>query len=100
LYFKAADVFINPVQGGGGIKTKLIDALAYGTTAISSANGANGVVQSTVVGKLIITPDYDAHAMAGKIMDVSIMIKSIPTPQSFYDYYNWGKNIKRIIYAI
>jgi polysaccharide biosynthesis protein PslH len=100
LYFKAADVFINPVQGGGGIKTKLIDALAYGTTAISSANGANGVVQSTVVGKLIITPDYDAHAMAEKIMDVSKTKIVVPTPDAFYDYYNWENCINRLLQTI
>jgi polysaccharide biosynthesis protein PslH len=96
IYFKAADLFINPVQGGGGIKTKLIDALAYGTTAISSENGANGVVKATVDHKLFITADYDAEAMAEKIIDILNETNYTPTPQSFYDYYNWTKITKRI----
>jgi polysaccharide biosynthesis protein PslH len=101
VYFKGADVFINPVQGGGGIKTKLIDALAYGTTAISSANGANGVVLATVAQKLIITPDYDAQAMCTKILEISQnRNQTMPTPASFYNYYNWQKVVANMLQQI
>ncbi len=99
-YFKAADVFINPVQGGGGIKTKLIDALAYGATSISSSNGANGVAYHTVKNKLHITPDYDANAMANKIIEILSTSNNMPTPTSFYNYYNWKNCIATILAQI
>lgn len=35
LYFKGCNVFINPVQIGGGIKTKLVEALGYNLNAVS-----------------------------------------------------------------
>jgi hypothetical protein len=42
IYFKGADVFINPVSYGGGIKTKLVEALGYNLNAVSTSNGAIG----------------------------------------------------------
>ncbi|MCY7293126.1 MAG: glycosyltransferase, partial [Ferruginibacter sp.] len=35
LFFKGADLFLNPVITGGGIKTKLVEALGNGLTVIS-----------------------------------------------------------------
>jgi polysaccharide biosynthesis protein PslH len=99
-YFKAADVFINPVQGGGGIKTKLVDALSFGTTAISSANGANGLVKSVVQNKLIITPDYDGVAMAKAIINVCTTNNNEPTPSSYYNYYYWPNIVANVLKAI
>ncbi len=97
VYFKGADVFINPVQGGGGIKTKLVEALAYGTTTISSKDGAKGLIQSTAVGKLIITPDFDGITMAKKIIEEVLKTANIPTPKSYYDYYYWPNIAQKVV---
>ncbi|HEY1872204.1 MAG TPA: glycosyltransferase family 4 protein, partial [Chitinophagaceae bacterium] len=43
MYFKAADLFLNPVQSGGGIKTKMVEAIAFGTTVITTETGAAGI---------------------------------------------------------
>jgi polysaccharide biosynthesis protein PslH len=43
LYFKGADIFINPVIDGGGIKTKVVEALGYDLSVISTASGAIGI---------------------------------------------------------
>ncbi len=99
MYFKAADVFINPVQGGGGIKTKLVDALSYGTTAISSVDGAKGLVQKVAGNKLHITPDYNGTAMAKKIIEV-LAQPYMPTPASYYAYYNWSKITERLLLSL
>jgi hypothetical protein len=85
------------VQGGGGIKTKLVEALAYGTTTISSKDGAKGLIQSTAVGKLIITPDFDGITMAKKIIEEVLKTANIPTPKSYYDYYYWPNIAQKVV---
>ncbi len=42
-YFKAADIFLNPILSGGGVKTKAIEALAMNCTVISTELGAMGI---------------------------------------------------------
>ncbi len=42
-YFAAADVFINPVQQGGGIQTKNIEALSYGCHLVCFENMLYGL---------------------------------------------------------
>jgi glycosyltransferase involved in cell wall biosynthesis len=59
VYFKGADVFINPVVDGGGIKTKLVEALGYNTKTISTLNGSLGVSPEETGGQLVIVPDHD-----------------------------------------
>src|SRR5687768_12835629 len=39
IYFKGVDVFINPLTDGGGIKTKLVEALGYDLNVVSTING-------------------------------------------------------------
>jgi polysaccharide biosynthesis protein PslH len=97
--FKAADVFVNPVIGGGGIKTKLIEAIAYGTTVVSSTDGAIGFVEATAPDKIIICTDDDAQEMCNAVLKV-LQSTYKPTPQSFYDYYNWNTNAQKAIQAM
>ncbi len=42
-YLTGCNVFLNPVLSGGGIKTKLVEALAYDLNAVSTENGAIGI---------------------------------------------------------
>jgi polysaccharide biosynthesis protein PslH len=95
-YFKAADVFMNPVLGGGGVKTKLVDAIAFGTPSVSTANGAIGLYTNTTGDMLHVVEDNDWNQFAETVL--LTMKKNIPpsTPQSFYAYYNWESNAKRI----
>jgi polysaccharide biosynthesis protein PslH len=95
--FKGVDVFINPVQGGGGIKTKLVDALSFGTTAISSVDGAKGLVAKAAGEKLIITPDFDGKTMAKEIIKYLNLNTNTATPNSYYEYYNWQKIVERVV---
>jgi polysaccharide biosynthesis protein PslH len=96
-YFLAADIFVNPVQGGGGIKTKLIESIAFGCTCVSSADGAKGLVQSTCPAKLIISKDYDGADMAQKILPLLAQSHLPETPTSYYNYYNWDKIMERVV---
>ena len=45
-----ADVFINPITSGGGIKVKIMEALSYGLPVVSTVHGAKGI-DKTVTGR-------------------------------------------------
>jgi polysaccharide biosynthesis protein PslH len=87
LYFKAADLFLNPVISGGGIKTKLIESIAWGTTVVSTETGAAGVGRETCGEKLVIVKDGDWPAFAKQVILKSLVNSS--TPAAFYNSYSW-----------
>lgn len=93
-YTKAADLFLNPVNTGGGVKTKMIEALGMGVTVVATKNGAIGVDKYVCGEKLKIVENDDWKGFAE-------MIKaSLPprkeTPQEFYEKYNW-RNITKMV---
>jgi len=98
LYFKAADLFINPVLGGGGIKTKLVEALGFGTTSISAKTGSLGCNLEACGDKLVVIKDYDWDAFAKAI--VENLLQDIQTPNSFYDQYYWGNITRKALEAL
>jgi len=87
LFFKGADLFLNPVISGGGIKTKLVEALGNGLTAVSCKSGAFGVPVETVNDKLLVADDFDWEMFAQKIL---IADKDAVTPTSFFNHFYWG----------
>jgi glycosyltransferase involved in cell wall biosynthesis len=95
LYFKAADIFINPVLSGGGIKTKLVEALGYNTTVISAATGAIGCDREASGDKLVVIKDNDWAAFTEAIIEK--LHQPITTPDSFYAKYYWGNITKKAL---
>ena len=95
MYFKAADIFLNPVQSGGGIKTKMVESIAYGTTVIATETGATGINRSICGEKLYVVPDNDWNKFAEWVAK-SAAHQSV-TPSSYYDEYYWGNIIKRLL---
>lgn len=88
-YFLAADIFLNPISDGGGIKTKLVEALAAGGSAISFQTGALGIPKEVSEQKLIIVPDCETEAMVKAIQHTIPDLKA-PMPVDFYSYFYWG----------
>lgn len=87
LYFKGADVFLNPIVEGGGIKTKLVEALGHNMNAVSSFNGAIGVDPVLCNGKLFITDD----ALTGFAEAVMQACRyEATTPETYYQHFYWG----------
>ena len=86
LYFKAADIFINPVVDGGGIKTKVVEALGYDLSVLSTESGAIGIPPQITGGKLEILPDNDWNEFASRIilMDTDKTIAS-----SYFEHFYW-----------
>ncbi|MES2430919.1 MAG: glycosyltransferase family 4 protein [Bacteroidota bacterium] len=87
IYFKGADIFINPVVDGGGIKTKLVEAIGYNLSAVSSQSGAIGVPLNITDGKLIVVADGDWENFAERIITLST---NNDTPYSFFQHFYWG----------
>jgi glycosyltransferase involved in cell wall biosynthesis len=91
VYFKGADIFINAVVEGGGIKTKMVEALGYNTKVISTQNGSIGVAEHETAGKLIVVKDKDWEGFS-KQMILAAGSPATQIPDSFYKKFYW-KNI-------
>jgi polysaccharide biosynthesis protein PslH len=87
-YFKAADLFLNPIISGGGVKTKAIEAIAMNCTVISTEIGALGLKREVCGAKLHVVADNDWSAFSTTLIQ-NFHQNSI-TPPSFFDYYYWG----------
>jgi len=94
-YIKAADVFLNAVISGGGVKTKIVEAIANGTTVISTTTGARGIVKEVCGEKLIIVADNNPDEFVNAI--IANADRLIPTPPEYYDYYFYENIITRLI---
>jgi hypothetical protein len=89
LYFKGADIFINPVTEGGGIKTKLVESLAMGCSAISFENGAIGIPRDITGSELVVVPDHDIENFAKSVVSCIHQRKKNLAP-SFFEHFYWG----------
>ena len=79
------------MQDGGGIKTKLVEALAFGKPCVSSINGAFGVPVDRTGGRLRIVPDHDWQAYVTALL--ACMNETIRNDHAaFYQQFCW-KNI-------
>lgn len=97
-YYKAADIVLNPVISGGGVKTKVVEAIAFGTTVISTESGAAGMDRNAAGKKLIVVKDSDWEKFGEAIINNSNAISS--SAAGFYNIYSWKKIIQRIIIVL
>ncbi len=97
IYFKGADIFINPVIEGGGIKTKLVEALGYNLSAVSTKSGSIGVPAKITGNKMYIIEDGNWQLFANAIYQADTSLNTAP---AFYDHFYWGNiaaKVKQII---
>ncbi len=87
-YFLGSDIFINPVIEGGGIKTKLVEALGFNVPCITTASGAIGIPEHVTGNNMLIIKDNDWSAFAKAIIDN----KPSGIPDVFFEHFYW-KNI-------
>jgi glycosyltransferase involved in cell wall biosynthesis len=92
-YFTGADVFVNPVIEGGGIKTKLVEALGYNCNAVSTIEGATGIPEELCNGKLKLAKNGDWNSFAEQIVSVA-QYKADVNP-GFYQRFYWGHITKK-----
>jgi glycosyltransferase involved in cell wall biosynthesis len=86
-YFKASDVLLNPVIDGGGIKTKMVEALGYNRNVVSTVSGAIGVEPQWCNGKLLVVENDQWQAFADAVT-VATGIKSA-IPPVFFEHFSW-----------
>ncbi|MCF3108494.1 glycosyltransferase family 4 protein [Niabella sp. CC-SYL272] len=99
LYFSAADLFINPVADGGGIKTKLVEALGSNTPAVSYKKGAFGVPAALTGTHLRVVEDRDDSQFVNAMI-AALNEQNGDIPESFYDYFSWDSIAQRGVEAI
>jgi polysaccharide biosynthesis protein PslH len=87
MYFLGSDIFINPVIDGGGIKTKLVEALGYNLSSVSTISGAIGVSKDITQKKMVIVSDNDWKIFTDEILKIDFDFK---TPFSFFNHFYWS----------
>jgi glycosyltransferase involved in cell wall biosynthesis len=92
LYFMGADIFINPVTTGGGIKTKLVEALAMSMTAVSTETGALGVPSYSAGDNLLLAKDNDWESFTRHIINYS---QHRQISSSFFTHFYWGNIVQK-----
>lgn len=66
--YRAVDLALNPTYAGGGIKTKTLEAMAYGVPVLTSDEGARGLT-NLLPDDLIINDKYSFAARIGALLD-------------------------------
>jgi glycosyltransferase involved in cell wall biosynthesis len=96
-YVKAAQLLLNPVQKGGGVQTKIIEAIAAGTPVLTTPNGASGI-EKQVTGNLLQVVDANTgEKWANRIQEILQQPGNFfVTPAAFYETYNWDKILEKI----
>jgi polysaccharide biosynthesis protein PslH len=94
-YTKAADVFLNPVITGGGVKTKMIEALGLNTTVVATESGAAGVDQSVCGAKLKVVKDGEWESFTQAVIE-TVKEPQAEIPAAFYEMYYWGNVVKNV----
>ena len=92
IYFKGADIFINPVTDGGGIKTKVVEALGYDLSVVSTYNGATGIPVEITGGKMKLTNDKDWKEFVSNIIKTD---NSLIIPAVYFEHFYWGNIAKK-----
>jgi len=91
-YFIGSDIFINPVIDGGGIKTKLVEALGYNMNVVTTVNGAIGVPATITNNKMRIVNNNDWELFANQIITTNT--SAIISP-AFFEHFYWKEIAKK-----
>lgn len=66
--YRAVDLALNPTYAGGGIKTKTLEAMAYGVPVLTSDEGARGL-SHLLPAELVINDKYTFAQRIGVLLD-------------------------------
>lgn len=89
-YFAGSDIFLNPIIDGGGIKTKLVEALSYETLSVSFESGAIGIPLDVTEGTLVVAADGDVNGFVDAIVS-QLNNNSEWKGEKFNQYFNWER---------
>jgi glycosyltransferase involved in cell wall biosynthesis len=95
LYIDAADIMLNPILSGGGVKTKAIDTLARNQRVVSTQNGALGIDANVCGNNLIVVDDNNWDAFTNAVVQHINQPKQLP--KAFYETYSWGNIVTNLV---
>ncbi len=99
VFMTGADCSINPVTLGGGIKTKLVEALACHQTVISTQTGAKGISPQLSGSKMKIIPDYDWKLFASAMNSFNPS-QQANTPIPFFEHFHWQAIVDKALVSL
>ena len=94
-YFQAADVFLNPVQTGGGIQTKNLEALSHHCNVVCFANMASGLPPDLCADKLWLVEEGNWTAFL--TASLAALNHKEKTPEAFFTYFGWENCIRPLL---
>ncbi len=96
-YLNTADIVVNPIVSGGGVKTKVIEAIANGKTVVSFESGAAGIPLEKCGDKLRVIKDHDYDQFAKELLTIKKNESYLfPTPTVFYETFHWNKIAQKV----
>lgn len=98
-FFYGIDCFINPVTLGGGIRTKLVEALSHDQCTISTRSGADGVDEGMTGDKLKVVNDYDWRAFVTEMMRPDLPVYA-PVPDVFRQTFSWDTIVRKALLSL
>lgn len=93
---KGADISLNTVETGGGVKTKVIESIGLNTLVVSTKTGANGIDKKICGSMLVAVADADWDAFTEAVLKKSSQKKET-TSDDFYAYYAWEQIEKTLL---
>ncbi len=97
-YFLACDVYVNPVNTGGGVQTKTLEALSYHLNVVCFENMLNGIEIDLVKDKIFSVEAKNWKKFAEEIIKAKLQ-KTI-TPSAFFEYHNYDNHLMKFLEQI
>jgi hypothetical protein len=94
-YFLACDVYVNPVNMGGGVQTKTLEALSYHLNVVCFENMLNGIEVDLVKDKIFAVKNHNWEQFAEKIMKANLL--KTTTPSAFFKYQNYDNHLPKLL---
>lgn len=94
-YFAAANVFINPVQYGGGVQTKNMDALAAHCNLVCFEQMLDENVQRLVPQKVFAVANNNWDQFAQQM--VNALSSKGETPEIFFEKFGWENIVRDVV---
>lgn len=92
---KAADISLNPIESGGGVKTKVIESIGLNTDVVSTKTGATGI-DPLICGQKLSIVEVNNWNVFSEIITQKLSEKQTSTPIQFYETYGWMNIEKKL----
>lgn len=93
-YLAGCDLLLNPVDSGGGIKVKNMEAISWGLPVVTMQHSAEGIEVDPASGILRVAPDGDMVAFCRLVLEA--LREGGRTPADFHTRYHW-RNIAKAV---